>query len=264
MDKFTLANGSEIAHLNRYETEFLFNEIFEEKVYLRNGVKLSSNSVIFDVGSNIGIFALFIESEFPGSKIFLFEPVPELCEILEENVKGFINAPVIYKCGVAEGDGEAQLTYYPGYSIMSGIKATDGTDRELLKTSIAQQLSLKPGISEVNVEKMADFLVAGKLDKPITRTCKLISLSEVIRLHDIQHIDLLKIDAERSEIDILKGIAENDWPKIRQIVIEVHDAASGALAEVQAKLEVKGFKVIVDQGARFADTGVFNVFALRK
>jgi hypothetical protein len=33
----------------------------------------------------------------------------------------------------------------------------------------------------------------------------------------IERIDLLKLDAEKRELDILEGVAENDWEKIRQI-----------------------------------------------
>ena len=39
---------------------------------------------------------------------------------------------------------------------------------------------------------------------------------------NISRIDLLKIDAEKSEIDILKGIKKTDWVKIKNIIIESH------------------------------------------
>src|SRR6185295_10585545 len=41
-------------------------------------------------------------------------------------------------------------------------------------------------------------------------SCRLTTVSAVIREHGLARIDLLKIDAERSELDVLAGIAEED------------------------------------------------------
>ena len=38
---------------------------------------------------------------------------------------------------------------------------------------------------------------------------------------NIECIDLLKINVEKSELDVLLGIEESDWQKIKQIVLEV-------------------------------------------
>ena len=38
-----------------------------------------------------------------------------------------------------------------------------------------------------------------------TSECRMTSVSEIIREHDLATIDLLKIDAEKSELDILAG-----------------------------------------------------------
>jgi len=45
----------------------------------------------------------------------------------------------------------------------------------------------------------------------------------VLREHGVEQIDLLKIDAEKAELDIINGIDDHDWPKIKQIVLEIHD-----------------------------------------
>ena len=38
-----------------------------------------------------------------------------------------------------------------------------------------------------------------------------------------EKIDLLKIDVEKGELEVLNGIEDADWPRIHQIVMEVHD-----------------------------------------
>ena len=40
-------------------------------------------------------------------------------------------------------------------------------------------------------------------------------------------MDLLKIDVERAEKEVLQGILPSDWPKIRQVAMEVHDVDGG-------------------------------------
>jgi hypothetical protein len=53
------------------------------------------------------------------------------------------------------------------------------------------------------------------------------------------------MDAEQSEEQILAGLAEEDWPKIRQIVVEVHGgvAATRAMTEL---LRQRGFRTAID------------------
>jgi hypothetical protein len=38
-----------------------------------------------------------------------------------------------------------------------------------------------------------------------------------------RRVDLLKIDVERAELEVLNGIEQSDWSKIKQVVMEVHD-----------------------------------------
>ena len=65
------------------------------------------------------------------------------------------------------------------------------------------------------------------------------------RRHDIPRVDLLKMDAEQSEEQIMAGLAEEDWPKIRQIVVEVHGGAAATRA-MTALLGQRGFRTVVD------------------
>ena len=62
----------------------------------------------------------------------------------------------------------------------------------------------------------------GRLDARVFQT-ELRTISSVMRDEGVEQIDLLKIDAERSEWDILQGIEPADWSKIKQVVMEVHD-----------------------------------------
>ena len=38
--RYVLPNGLEIVHLNQYETDYVYKEIFEDQCYLRHGIRL--------------------------------------------------------------------------------------------------------------------------------------------------------------------------------------------------------------------------------
>ncbi|MEH2082683.1 MAG: FkbM family methyltransferase [Nostoc sp.] len=52
-------------------------------------------------------------------------------------------------------------------------------------------------------------------------TCQVRTLSDVLGEQNVKRIDLLKIDAYKSELNVIKGIKNEDWKKIKQIVIGV-------------------------------------------
>ncbi|NJL28735.1 MAG: FkbM family methyltransferase, partial [Thermoanaerobaculia bacterium] len=91
-------------------------------------------------------------------------------------------------------------------------------------------------------------------------------LSDVIREEKIEHIDLLKIDVQRAELDVLAGIDDGDWPKIDQLVMEVHDApgeeTAGRAAELKRRLEQRGFEVVVEQDELLVGTDRHNLYAV--
>ena len=78
-------------------------------------------------------------------------------------------------------------------------------------------------------------------------------------------MDLLKIDVERAELAALSGIAMSDWPKIQQVVLEVHDLA-GRLAAVKGLLKEKaGLQLTaVEQDSALQGTTLYNVYACQQ
>src|SRR5207245_6513443 len=76
--------------------------------------------------------------------------------------------------------------------------------------------------------------------------CTTKTLSTVLRETDVHRVDLLKIDTEGSEVEVLKGIEDRHWERIRQVVLEVHGRADQR-AFVTTLLAERGFHVVVDQ-----------------
>jgi len=104
------------------------------------------------------------------------------------------------------------------------------------------------------------MFVSQKLNKE-NYTCKLISLSDIIRENSIGQIDLLKVDAEKAERQIFSSLNNEDWDKIRQTALEVHDKDD--LEYIKELLINKGFILKVDVDRNFVDTSIYNVYAWR-
>jgi acyl carrier protein len=72
---------------------------------------------------------------------------------------------------------------------------------------------------------------------------------------------LLKINVEKSELNVLRGLGPDDWPKIRQLVIEVDLQEN--LGPITALLEGHGFEVLVEQDPLLRKTELCYVYAIR-
>jgi acyl carrier protein len=92
-------------------------------------------------------------------------------------------------------------------------------------------------------------------------TAQLRTLSGVIAEQSLERIDLLKINVEKSELDVLQGISSGDWPKIHQLVIEVDLKQN--LEPVTALLEQHGFEWVVEQDPLLKKTELCYVYAIR-
>src|SRR5581483_9984531 len=73
--------------------------------------------------------------------------------------------------------------------------------------------------------------------------------------------DLLKVNVEKSELDVLLGIAASDWPKIRQLVIEVDEERN--LGPILQLLARHGYEALVEQDALLRNTDLCYVYAIR-
>ncbi|HLM56823.1 MAG TPA: amino acid adenylation domain-containing protein, partial [Pyrinomonadaceae bacterium] len=249
---YRLPNGLQVAQLNQNETDVIYKEIFEERTYLRHGVTLADGDCVFDVGANIGLFTLFVHQQCRDPKVYAFEPVPATFETLSANVALYDLSVEVFDCGLSQRSGTTQVTSYPRMSSMSGFYADSTEDEQVSRAFLANQ--------DARLRGHADELLAGRF-RSETFQCRLRTLSEVIGERGVEAIDLLKVDAEKSELDILKGIREEDWQRIKQLVIEVHDIG-GRLDKITAMLTRHGYSFAVEQDAYLANTGLYSVYAV--
>jgi FkbM family methyltransferase len=246
---YELPNGIVIASPpNREEIDFVYREIFEDRAYLRGGVVLRDGDCIFDVGANVGLFTLFAANACRDATIYAFEPMPETFETLRLNARLHGLDAKLFQVGLSDAAGEAEFTFYPNFTTMSGRYADAADEREVVKSIMQGDASAGLRSATQLDEAELDEVLLGRL-KSERVSCRLLTLSEVIRENGVERIDLLKIDAEKCEQEVLDGIDESDWEKIRQCVVEVHDL-DGRLERIRSVFEQRGFDVIVHAEGR--------------
>ena len=259
--RHTLPNGLEVAYQSKAELSQFYDDIFVKRVYTRHSITLRDGDCVFDVGANIGMFALFVAHEVPGARIFAFEPAPPLFAILSANAAPYGDRISLFDCGLSSRAGSAELTFYPHSSGMSSFYPDEREEKAVLRALIRNEREQgREGIGELL--RYEDELVEQRFRKEAW-TCPLRTLSEVLREHRVPRIDLLKIDVEKSEMDVLAGLSVEDWAKVEQVVLEVHDLGD-RLRDAGDLFRARGFAVTLEQDELYRGSDRWNLYALRE
>jgi FkbM family methyltransferase len=268
MKTLTLPNGEKINYIDKLSALDIYEEIFVENDYLKFGITVKNEDIIFDVGANIGLFSPFIAQQALNLTIYAFEPVPIIYNVLEENLKDLQANVKPYNIGLAESNQKTKIHYYPKVSADSAITPFDW---DLKVNQFVQNynefvVEMMP-IAKIVPKFLRRFVVRvwlKKFYKSEMVDCELRSISDIILENHLERIDLLKVDAENYEREVLRGIQEEDWDKIRQISMEVHTHIKGGenlLDGIVELLKQKAFQVDVDLESRFGIMGVYMLYA---
>ena len=255
---YVLPDGSTVAHLNKNETSYIYNEIFVLQAYLRHGIRIEDGDCIVDAGSNIGLFTVFASRLAQNLRIISFEPNPAVCACLKANADAWGSNVKCLQLGLSSENKLAEMTFFEGFSLLSGFYADEAKEREVVKT-----YALNQGSETVVAEDLAADISELLEDRfrAKTQSAELKTLSTIIAEEGLDRIDLLKVNVEKSELDVLRGINDSDWPKIRQMVIEVD--LSQSLEPITGLLEKKGYEVLVEQDPLLRKTELCYVYAIR-
>jgi FkbM family methyltransferase len=266
----TLSDGSRIFCLSAREAKFSYQQVQE---YLKNGLELHEGDIVFDVGANVGIFSLWISRLFNNNiTIYSFEPIPTIFEVLRRNALRFNPDNIkLFPYGLSQESKTITFTFFPNATMLSSAYP-DLSDqarskfRELVLRN--EKNALPPFLAWLRwVPSFLKPFVLDWVTKSASRgeivNCKVRSLSEVIREYQIQKIDLLKVDVEKSELPVLLGIESQDWVKIKQVFIEIDDWDLAG-DRIVSLLKSQGFeKIILEQEPWLKGSKMFNLYALR-
>lgn len=253
-----LPDGSSVCHLNRNETHYIYNEIFVLQSYLRHGITIRDGDCIVDAGANIGLFTVFVSRLARDVRVLAFEPNPATFRCLKANADAWGARVTCLPFGLSRADGVAELTFFEGLSLLSGFHADAVTEREVVRTYVFNQQSdlLEDDHSTADLGALIDDRL-----RATSVSARLRRLSAVLAEEGLERVDLLKINVEKSELDVLLGLDADDWLKIRQLVIEVDRLAN--LEPITSLLERHGYDVHVEQDPLLKRTELHYVYAIR-
>jgi len=262
LKKYQLSNGKWITHLNRYETDYLDQEIFVNLAYRRHGIGLLDNDTVIDIGANIGLFSLFANEEASDVRVVAIEPSPYVLPMLKANLETYCPNSIVIEAGVGGEPGQAEFTAYPKSSVFSTFSSDQQADEEALRVIIRNTLIAAGHIDEDFLQTTVEEILTGRMGAE-TFTVSVTSISKIIRDYRIEQIGLLKIDAEKSEEAILRGIEEEHWPLIEQIIVEVHTQSGATTEWVTELLHQHGFEFVEDEETLLNDSGLVTIYAFR-
>ncbi len=267
MQSATLPDGRTIFCVNAYEVDFSVHEIFSEDL-TEHGLLFPANGTVLDVGANIGLYSLYLRDRSPDARIIGFEPMPAAFEALERNLADMYPPGQAVRLALGAQAGWAEFDYFPGIAALStqnrevGKALSAGLRRLLGGDHVSREVRDildKTGASRASTDET--FL--DDLFRPQTVRAPIDTLSAQMTALGVETVDLLKIDTEGAECDVLAGLDDADWPKIRQMLVEVHLGAE--MTETMATdLNRRGFRTSI--GSHPLSQGgaeVFHIYAAR-
>mgnify|MGYP001590521232 CR=1 FL=1 len=142
--------------------------------------RATENSIVFDIGANVGVWTVLLSRTCPSAKIHSFEPAPDTYKLLERNV--LINQclnVVANNIAASDNDGVVAFEVPNGVSIYGRVRPE------------------KQGQDD-----------CGRFAHSDMYEVKCARLSDYCEKHDIEQIDFMKIDVEGFELQVLRGMEE--------------------------------------------------------
>jgi len=131
---------------------------------------VKDNSVVFDIGSNIGWYSLGLSKTRQKLQVFAFEPIPKTFNYLKKNIElNQLDNIQAYNHGLSNQNAEIQFYYYP-----------EGSGNSSLADLAEDHNSVKINST---VKKLDDFVDENAIDR----------------------IDFIKCDVEGAELMVFQG-----------------------------------------------------------
>lgn len=253
LQQLRLEDGRVITCLSPAEARMLWNEMSVGGFYRRAAATLKPGDVVLDIGANIGLSAILFADAAPGVRVIAAEPAPETFRCLERNLATYAPDSVAVQTAVGAAPGVLPFTWYPHASANSGLYADRRADDEATAVFLRNS-----GLDDEAIGLITSGLHEGRqIDVEVTTVSALLAQ----RCPDAE-VGVLKVDVERAEMDVLRGVSDADWSRVRTVVAEVHDR-DGRVDAVCELLGGRGFDTCARQDPSLRGTELYEVYADR-
>lgn len=191
----------------------ILQEVFLEDPYTL-GLSLGVGPTVVDIGGYIGDFALYAVKRLGASKVIVYEPSMKNFAIMARNIEN---------------------NQYKGRIVAVNMAVSDASE-------VLMNIDL-PDRRQVNVS-------AYGTDASFLTRVPSVTLKDLLAAHQLDSVDLLKLDCEGSEYAILLSAPIELFKRIENIVMEYHEIEGfeAKLDAVQIHLRNAGYAVSVYGG----------------
>ena len=263
MKKIRLNDGTAIYCIKRNEAFVLQQHIYG---YLKNCSEFKESDTIIDVGANIGLLGLTLSKKYKNIKIHAFEPMPDIFSVLKKNVQVSTNSNYkVYPVGISNKNKDLVFTYYPNSPALSTSNPEIWNSNKLkffsaVKGNLLNFRKKKWWINLIPfylVPLIAKFLTFNSVEikRPVIR------LGDFIKENNISNIKLLKIDCEGEEVNVLKGLNEENFKNIDQIIMEVFDINNNINVAIEILKKNKFKQIKIEEEKGFEESNLVNIIA---
>lgn len=132
----------------------VLEQVFVDGEYRVEPIAPESIEYIMDLGSNIGVTAMFWAQRYPHARMVLVEPDPDNFKLLQRNTAAFADRCVLIQAAVSDQRGEARFFRSDreyGHSILKG---DDSVSEIVVKTLTVSDVLTEAGFPRVDLLKM--------------------------------------------------------------------------------------------------------------
>lgn len=192
--------------------ESVINEVFNKDAYIFNKLGLKEDSIVIDIGAQIGCFAVKAAKIAKKGKVYCFEPEPQNFNILKKNVKINKLSNVFY--------------------FRKAVTGVQGIVKLFIPCEHAKKQTGEYSIFKFEGRHQNKYLKVQST-----------SLNSILSDNKIERVDLLKLDCEGAERQILYSASKEVLNAFDRIIFEYHLFANvNQFEECKAHLQENGFK----------------------
>src|SRR5262249_35460889 len=160
-----------------------------DQIYLQHGIALRDGDCVFDVGANIGMFTVFASQFAKDVRVFAFEPIPAMVDLLQINASLYGTDVKVFGCGLGREAATASFTYYPRFTMMSGRYADVAIEEQVARSYMAHQFETLSHDANGEIEnhlraQYSDELLTGRFESESIH-CHVRTLSSIVREEQI-------------------------------------------------------------------------------
>jgi FkbM family methyltransferase len=202
-----------------------YKQMFYEDIYAH--CYLDDLETVIDLGANVGLFSLYMLKKRNCKRIYAVEPTKKAFSQLSESLHDELNSS-IHKLAIHNFEGKSKIKSVEDNSTISGF---------IDDVHPYTQHNMKE--EEVDV----------------------VTLSRFMNDHNLDRVDLIKIDIEGCEYDVIDSLSDFDLLKSDRYLIEYHWAKTKNIKKIVDRFKFLGYNILNNEDPTFDnDLGFFFAY----